>query len=213
MSKRQASVAAMALAVALATGCTDLKRLAYEGFGRRDRWQHPQQVIAALEIAPGAHVADVGAGGGYFTFRLADAVGPEGKVYAVDVDPGMVDHLERRARKEGRRNVETILATPDDTRLPENAVDLVFICNTFHHLTNRSVYFAQLLPRLRAGGRVVIIDYRPSGWFAKLFGHATPADVIRKEMEAAGYVVERQHDFLPKQHFLVFVPGEPGARS
>jgi ubiquinone/menaquinone biosynthesis C-methylase UbiE len=213
MRNRHASLVVLALAAALVTGCADLKRWAYEGFGRRDQWQQPERVIATLAIAPGAHVADVGAGGGYFTFRLADAVGPEGTVFAVDVDAAMLEHIERRARDEGRGNIETILAAADDTRLPANAVDLIFICNTFHHLTDRPGYFARLLPRLRAGGRIAIIDYRPSGWFATLFGHATEAVVITAEVEAAGYAVERQHDFLARQHFFVFVPGKPSARS
>jgi predicted methyltransferase len=196
-----------ALSLSLGLGCTDLKRFAYEGFGR-DRWQHADQVVRALDIQPGSRVADLGAGGGYFTFRLADAVGPEGIVYAVDIDDGMIRYLERRARREGRANVRTILAAPDDPRLPAGGVDLVFTCNTYHHLGDRVTYFARLRESLRPDGRVAIIDSTGVGLFHRLFGHATPADTIRREMEAAGYRLEVPHDFLDRQSFLVFAPAE-----
>jgi ubiquinone/menaquinone biosynthesis C-methylase UbiE len=197
-----------ALAVALVSGCTTLKRWAYEGFGR-DRWQRPDEVIRALDIRPGAHVADLGAGGGYFTFRLAAAAGRDGRVYAVDVDPGMVDYLERRAAREGDGTVEVILAAPDDPRLPPESVDLLFTCNTYHHLEDRPAYFTRLRRSLREGGRVAVIEYDGSGLFGWLFGHATAADVIRRELESAGYRLERAYDFLPRQSFLLFAPSPP----
>ncbi len=203
-------IAATALLVTLAVDWTDFKRLQYGGFGRRDPWQHPERVIDALEIQPGAHVADLGANGGYFTFRLADAVGPGGRVYAVDVDSGMIDHLAERVRDERRPNVETILARHDDSRLPKGAVDLIFVCNTYHHIGDRTVYFARLSTRLRPGGRVAIVDYRPfgwpGGWLGRLSGEFVLDEVIRSQMEAAGYALERVHDFLPRQYFLVFAP-------
>src|SRR5512143_1493294 len=98
-------------------GCASWKKFAYEGFGR-DRWQQPERVIDALGVRPGERVADLGAGGGYFTFRLADAVGPTGRVYAVDVDPDLLAYLRERAAREGRSNVEVIEATADDPHLP-----------------------------------------------------------------------------------------------
>src|SRR5688572_7350174 len=94
-------------------GCTALKQCAYEGIGRDD-WQKPDEVIRSLDIRPGDHVADVGSGSGYFTFRLAKAVGPSGKVYAVDVDQGLKNALAKKARDEGYRHIETILAQVDD---------------------------------------------------------------------------------------------------
>jgi arsenite methyltransferase len=206
-----ARVCCAALALSLGgTGCTAFKRFAYEGLGR-DRWQQPEEVIRALDIRAGWHVADLGAGGGYFTFRLADAVGRGGRVYAVDVDSGMVGYLERRASKEGYGNVDAILAEPDDAKLPEGSVDLLFTCNTYHHLPDRSAYFARLRRALRPHGRVAIIEYAGKSWRARLFGHWTPPETIRREMGAAGLRLEREHDFLPRQSFLVFTvaPGEP----
>ncbi len=191
------------LALVHSAGCTAFKRFTYEGFNR-DPWQHPQEVIRALAIQPGERVADIGAGGGYFTFRLADAVGPEGKVYAVDVDQGMIDYLAERAAKEGRGNVETILAAPDDPRLPEDGVDLIFTCNTYHHLEDRPAYFAGAKRYLRANGRVAIVDFSERSFWERIIGHATPSDLIRNEMQAAGYQLQQEHTFLPDQSFLVF---------
>ncbi|MGH7823459.1 MAG: class I SAM-dependent methyltransferase [Candidatus Binatia bacterium] len=197
------------VALVAAGGCTAFKRLAYDGFGLRDRWQHPERVIRALELREGQRVADLGAGGGYFTFRLAKAVGASGVVYAVDVDDGMIRYLEKRASEEGYRNVRTVRAAVDDLRLPEE-VDLIFTCNTYHHLEDRAAYFRRAAARLRSGGQVVIIDYtgegyRPGAVLQRLTGHAVPARRIRGEMEAAGYRLEREHGFLPRQSLLVFV--------
>jgi ubiquinone/menaquinone biosynthesis C-methylase UbiE len=190
---------------ALAGGCTWLKRSMYEGFGRDD-WQQPDRVVQALALEPGERVADLGAGGGYFTFRLARAVGPTGRVYAVDVDQGMLDHVAERTAEEGVANVETVLATPTDPNLPAGSVDLVFTCNTYHHIEDRPAYFAALRGALRPGGRVAIVEYLPEGFFQSIFPHSTDAATIESEMRAAGYALEQRHDFLERQAFLVFVP-------
>jgi ubiquinone/menaquinone biosynthesis C-methylase UbiE len=196
----------VALAV-VASGCgATLKRFAYEGIGR-DRWQRPQQVIESLELRAGDRVADLGAGAGYFTYRLAEAVGRTGRVFAVDVDEELLDYVAEEAAERGLGNVDVVRAAPDDPRLPLAGVDVVFTCNTYHHLPDRSAYFARLRARLQPGGRVAIVDFRPGGWFGS--GHATPAETIRAEMEAAGYALLREHDFLPRQVFLVFGP-KPG---
>jgi arsenite methyltransferase len=199
------------LAVALAglTACPDFKRWAYEG-GDRDRWQQPERVVQSLAIEPGALVADLGSGSGYFTGRLADAAGPAGRVYAVDVDEAMNEALVARMREEGHPNVVAILAAPDDPRLPE-PVDLVFTSNTYHHLGTRPIYFAKLRRSLRPGGRVAIVEYRGQGLFVRLFGHYTPAEEIRREMEQAGYMRVADFDFLERQSFQVFAPAGPAA--
>ena len=201
--KRWVSLYGLLLFVACGTGCGDIKRFGYEGFGR-DGWQTPDKVIRSLELEEGDRVADLGAGGGYFTFRLADAVGGGGKVYAADIDSNMIEHLQQRARDEGYRNVEAVRGDVDDPLLPEDSLDLVFTCNTYHHLPDRIAYFARLKKYLRAGGRVAVIEFNGEGWFQKLFKHSTDAEVIRSEMQAAGYRQERSYDYLPRQHFLVF---------
>jgi predicted methyltransferase len=182
----------------LVSGCGALRRCAYEGFGR-DAWQQPERVVADLALAPGAHVADLGAGGGYFTFRLAHAVGPTGLVYAVDVDPDMVDFLAKQTAEQGLANVRPVLAAADDPRVPE-PVDLVFTSNTYHHLENRVAYFSALRERaLAPGGRVAIVEYRP-----EVTSHATARETIEREMASAGFRLEKSFDYLERQHFLVF---------
>jgi predicted methyltransferase len=160
--------------------------------------------VETLALAPGARVADLGSGGGYFTFRLARAVGPTGRVYAVDVDAELNEYVAGRATAEGLSQVEVILAEPADPNLPEEGVDLLFTSNTYHHIEDRARYFGAVRERLRPGGRVAILEYAESpSWF--LPAHTTSAETIRSEMEAAGFRLEKDHDFLlPRQHFLVF---------
>jgi SAM-dependent methyltransferase len=126
-----------------------------------------------------------------------------GKVYAIDVDPDMTDYLRDRATSEARTNVEVVLASESDPKLPADGVDLVSTSNTYHHLSDRTAYFARIAPSLRPGGRVAIVEHAPSGWFGRLFGHATEAATIRSEMATAGYRVAIDHP-LPRQSFLVF---------
>lgn len=199
--RRRAWIAAV-LAVLLLCGCTALKRFAYEGFGR-DGWQKPEEVVAALALRPGDHVADLGSGGGYFTFRLAQAVGPAGRVYAIDVDAGLLEDIAGRAREQGYGNVEAMLAKYDDPMLPESGVDLIFTSNVYHHLEDRVRYFSGAARYLRPGGRVAIVDFRDAG-LAGMIGHATPVELIRKEMGEAGYRLEREYELLERQSFLVF---------
>ena len=195
---------ALALLLMLAlSGCTALKRFAYEGFDR-DAWQKPEEVIRALHVQPGHVIADLGSGSGYFTFRLARAVAPGGKVYAVDIDEAMNRYVAAQARERGLTNVEVILAKPDDPLLPRSGVDVILSVNSYHLLENRAAYFANAAGYLRTGGRVVIIDFRRRQWFDLFGAHYTPGDVIKSEMKQAGYTLQEDSGLLPKQHFLVF---------
>jgi ubiquinone/menaquinone biosynthesis C-methylase UbiE len=191
----------------LGVNCASVKQRMYEG-GGRDEWQQPERVIETLALQPGLRVADLGSGSGYFTLRLASAVAPDGRVYAVDVDPDINALLEKRLLEEGIGNVAVLLATPEDPGLPEAGVDLLFTSNTFHHLPDPASYFAQVKPALGPGGRVAIIEYDPgkSGWFTRTFGHATTPDEITAALQAAGYRRVASHDFLEQQCFLVFEP-------
>jgi len=191
------------LAAGLVAGCGPLRRFAYAGPGR-DGWQQPDRVVTSLGLEPGARVADLGAGGGYFTWRLADAVGPQGQVFAVDVDDEMLAHLAEQSRERGDANVETVLGEYDDPLIPEGGVDWIFTCNTYHHIEERSAYFANARRYLRPGGRVAIVEFNGQGWFERWFVHYVPADEVRAEMRAAGYVELASHDYLDRQSFLVF---------
>jgi ubiquinone/menaquinone biosynthesis C-methylase UbiE len=171
----------------------------------RDLWQLPARVIGALGLQPDSWVADIGAGTGYFSLKLARAV-PKGTVYAVDVEPAMLEFLRKRAHAEHAANVVPVQAAASSPNLPK-PVDAILIVNTFHHLPNRVTYFGDLKRSLDAGGRIAIVDYRkdaPDGPPPEF--RFDPAQII-DEMQRAGYRLEAQHDFLPRQHFLLFRPG------
>jgi cyclopropane fatty-acyl-phospholipid synthase-like methyltransferase len=168
----------------------------------RDEWQRPQQVIEALHLAPDAAVADIGAGTGYFTVRLARAL-PKGRVYAVDVEPDMVQYVEQRTRQMKLANVSAVLAVADDARLPAK-VDRVLIVNTYHHIGGREGYFRRLAGSLKPGGEVAIIDYTRDSPIGPPVAARLPAAEVKNEMQRAGYVLAAEHAFLPHQYFLVF---------
>ncbi len=170
----------------------------------RDAWQKPDEVLKALALPPDAIVADIGAGTGYFSVRLAAQL-PRGHVYAADVELSMVRHLAERAARENLRNLIPVHAQVDTPGLPTRA-DVVLLVDTYHHLEGRERYFRGLRELLTPSGRVAIIDFRadsPIGPPKHL--RMAPAQV-EAEMKAAGYVVAARHDFLPRQYFLVFRP-------
>ncbi len=171
----------------------------------RDAWQKPEEVLKALQLRPGETVADIGAGSGYFTLRLARAVGERGRVYAVDISPEMVRHLNRRLRDAGVRNVVTVLSEPADPLLPESSVDRVLIVDTWHHVEDQPAYLERLKSVLRPGGEVIHIDFQkrelPVGPPVSM--KIAREDLV-KQMDAAGFRLAAEHTFLPYQYFLVF---------
>jgi ubiquinone/menaquinone biosynthesis C-methylase UbiE len=169
----------------------------------RDAWQKPKEVVDKLALQPGWRVADLGAGGGYFTWYLAAAVGPQGKVYAVDIDDTAVAMIEKGIKSQGVTNVLPIRAEPRDAKLPE-AVDLVFTCDTYHHMKDRSAYFQSLARYLKPDGQVAILDFHPHGFFSGLLGHGTAKEEVRREMESAGYRLVADYDLVENQHFQIF---------
>ena len=201
-ARRALRVVPLLLALQLA-GCGALKRFAYEGIDRDD-WQKPDEVIALLGISEGDRLADVGAGGGYFTFRLAEAVGDTGHVYAVDVDDDMLGYLEGRVAELGVENVEIVRGEFHDPMLPDGQIDLLFTSNTYHHIEDRSGYFRNVLGDLSPRGRVAIVELNDNVWFLR--SHMTPKESILSEMQEAGYRLVDDFDIVERQHFLVFAP-------
>jgi ubiquinone/menaquinone biosynthesis C-methylase UbiE len=180
---------------------------AFEG-PERDRRQKPDEVVAALKIPDGASVADIGAGTGYFSRRFSRVVGERGVVYAVDLEPNMLRYIAKRARTEGQRNVVPVLAQPDSPMLPPRSVDLVFICDTIHHIENRDRYYRLLREDLRPGGRLVIVDFKKDASVTE--GPPPEMRIDRAELESelsrAGFSVAEELDFLPDQYLIVFRP-------
>jgi len=169
---------------------------------QRDAWQKPHEVIQALALDPGAAVADIGAGTGYFAMRLAHMVA-KGRVYGVDLEADMVKHLGERAKKAGLNNFTAVKATADDARLPAK-VDLALMVDTYHHIGAREAYFAKLADSLKPGGRVAIIDFNAKSKIGPPPSERIAPRQVEAEMARAGYKLAQTHDFLPNQFFLVF---------
>ncbi len=190
-------------------GCGGLAKLDYANLLNRDGWQRPAEVMNVLAVEPGTTVADLGAGEGYFLRHLAEAVGPQGRVFAVEVEEEPLAALEALVASEGLDNVEIVRGRYDDPRLPDAAVDLVLIVNTYHHIEEREAYFRRLQADLAPGGRVAVIEPNEelTGVFSLFLdeGHTSRAEDVRREMEDAGYSQAESHDFLLVQIFQVFV--------
>ena len=172
----------------------------------RDRWQRPDEVVAALRLAPDARVADIGAGTGYFTVRIARAV-PRGHVYAVDIEADMVRYVTERAQREQLPNVTAVLAAPDDPKLPM-AVDRVLVVDTYHHIEGREAYFRRVKSRLKPDGEVAIVDFTKESPIGPPAAMRLAPDTVKQEMARAGYVLAVEHP-LPNQYVLVFRPRAP----
>ena len=170
----------------------------------RDAWQKPHEVISALSLRPDAAVADLGAGTGYFAARLANML-PKGTVYAVDVEPEMVKYLGERAKREGLANLKPVAARPDDARLPAK-VDLIVLVDVYHHIENRERYFRRLAASLKPGGRLAVIDFRLDSPEGPPKAARIAPEQVKAELAAAGYALQIEHGFLPRQYFLVFRP-------
>jgi predicted methyltransferase len=171
---------------------------------KRDAWQKPHEVIQALALKPDAVVADIGAGTGYFAARLARML-PNGKVYAVDVEPDMVKYLAERAAKEKLANLIALAGTADDARLPEKA-DVILLVDVYHHIDRRDRYFRRLRESLKPGGRLAVIDFRMDSPAGPPRSARIAPERVAAELKAAGYSLSQEHGFLPRQYFLVFRP-------
>lgn len=170
---------------------------------KRDEWQKPDEVIAALKLKDDAVVADIGAGTGYFTIRLAKKF-PGAKIIAVDVEPDMVTYLNKRAKDNGCQNVETVLAPVDGAPTLTIPADLLLVVDTYHHLGERSKYFSHLGKQLKPGGRLAIIDFKLDSPEGPPVEHRIQPEQIKTELAEAGFEETQAIDLLPNQFFLVF---------
>jgi len=170
----------------------------------RDKEQKPDDVLKLMNVKPGQVIVDIGAGAGYFTRRFAAAVGPAGKAIGIEIDSAMVRSLNADARRLGLTNYEARLVEPSDPLLAPRSVDVIFLCDTYHHISERVAYFANVRQSLKPGGRLVNIDYvrtkdRPE--------HSSVKEEVVEELRRAGFRLAREFDLLlPKQYFLEFEP-------
>jgi ubiquinone/menaquinone biosynthesis C-methylase UbiE len=170
----------------------------------RDLWQLPGQIMDALGVAEGSVVADIGAGGGWFTIRLARRVGPNGVVYSEDIQKQMLEATGRRVSKEGLRNVQTVLGMADDPQLP-GMVDAALIVDTYHELDNPVVLMRNIARALKPQGRIGVVDFKKDGLGPgpNLEDRVEPDQIVR-DAEAAGLKLVRNETFLPYQFLLIF---------
>ena len=186
--------------------------MGYEGAAwlerpEREFEEQPSKAIKALAIRPGQVVADVGAGSGYYTVRLAKQVGPNGRVYATDIQPEMIIHLQHRLEREGIDNVELVQATETNPRLPDGLFDLVLMVDVYHELSRPQEVVRKLRGALKPDGRLVLVEFRKeSDWVPIREEHKMSVKEARMELEAEGYRFDRVFDVLPWQHILVFRP-------
>jgi ubiquinone/menaquinone biosynthesis C-methylase UbiE len=171
----------------------------------RENEEEPQRAIEALNIPRGAVVADVGAGSGYMTVRMAQRVGPTGRVYANDIQPEMLKMLEARLQRERITNVTLVQGALDDPRLPENTLDLILMVDVYHEFSEPQKMLRAMFRSLKPGGRLVLLEYRKEDPSVPIrFEHKMSVQEARMELEAEGFVFGRVDGRLPRQHILIF---------
>jgi ubiquinone/menaquinone biosynthesis C-methylase UbiE len=170
----------------------------------REQEEAPSKALAALELKPGMVVADIGAGSGYYTSRIAKSVGPTGKVYATDIQPGMIDLINRRVAAEGLTNVTTVLGGMDDPKLPPASIDLAIMVDVYHELQSPQLFLQRLRETFKPGGRLVLLEFRKEDATVPILEvHKMSVAEVKAELEAEGFVLDKVIGVLPWQHIIV----------
>jgi SAM-dependent methyltransferase len=171
----------------------------------RDLEEDPDRAIDVLKLEKGSAVADVGAGSGYMTVKLAKKVGPQGKVFANDIQQGMLDLLNKRLVKNKITNVTPVLGTQDDPRLPPEALDLVLMVDVYHELSQPQAMLRHIRASLKPGGRLVLLEYRKEDPAIPIRPeHKMSVADAKLEVEAEGFKLTKTNEDLPRQHILIF---------
>ena len=166
--------------------------------------------MRALDLKPGQTVIDIGAGTGYFTRRFAKAVGPSGAVIGLDVEPGMVDYMKADAKKLGLQNYHARVVKADDPELSPNSADVIFFCDTLHHVDDPPAYLRKLAPALKPGGRIAVVDYKKNAPDGPPKRMKISREQMIEQFRKAGYDMVREYKFLPYQYFVKFEPAAHG---
>lgn len=171
----------------------------------REEEEQPSRALDIIKVAPGSVVADIGAGSGYFTERLSRLVGPSGRVYATDIQQGMLDLLQQRVVREGLSNVSLILNQPADPRLPADSLDLALMVDVYHELGEPQVVLGHIRRALKSGGRLVLIEYKGEDPTIPINpSHKMTVAQAKLELETEGFVLTTANSTLPRQHVLIF---------
>ena len=161
----------------------------------REDEEAPSKALDALELKPGMVVADIGAGSGYYASRMARRVGPSGRVYATDIQQGMIDLLDRRIRSEGLANVTTVLGGMDDPKLPANSIDLAIMVDVYHELQQPQIFLQRLKAAFKPGGRLVLLEFRKEDPKVPILEvHKMSVAEVKQELEAEGFVLAFRRD-------------------
>jgi ubiquinone/menaquinone biosynthesis C-methylase UbiE len=171
----------------------------------RESEEHPDQALDALQIQKGSTVADIGAGVGYFTWRLADRVGPNGVVYGEDIQQKMLDMLTKNMSDRHLTNVRPVLGAIDDPKLPKNSLDLVLLVDVYHEFSEPEKMLDGIRDALKPGGRIVFLEYRAEDPNVPIREeHKMTVAQVRAEVQPEGYKFDKAIEVLPQQHIIVF---------
>jgi ubiquinone/menaquinone biosynthesis C-methylase UbiE len=173
----------------------------------REEEEHPDQALQAIGIRRGMVVADVGAGSGVMTFKMAKLVGPSGKVYAVDIQPEMLDILQTRAQRDKVTNVQTVLDTVSDPKLPAGAIDLILLVDVYHEFSQPQAMLDHMREALKPNGRLVLLEYRKEDPTVPILpDHKMSVSEVKAEVEPEGFQFDQVIEVLPRQHIIIFRP-------
>jgi predicted methyltransferase len=171
----------------------------------REAEEAPGRALDAIGVEKGSTVADIGAGAGYFTWRLAERLGPAGKVYATDIQRGMIDLLRRNLAQRNVRNVEAVLSAEDDPKLPAGALDMALLVDVYHEFSRPREMLRGIRAALKPGGRLVLLEYRKEDPAVPIRPeHKMSVGEVKAEVEPEGFRLEKTLDPLPRQHILIF---------
>jgi ubiquinone/menaquinone biosynthesis C-methylase UbiE len=173
----------------------------------RDRDHQPEKVMDVVGVMPGMVIGEVGAGHGYFTFHLSRRVGESGKIYANDISSGALASIRRQCEREGIHNIETVLGEVEDPLLPKGTLDMVFIVNAFHDLAKPVELLDNLIPSLKAGAVVVIVDRDPAK-FRDPGGHFLTKEEVLEKIEKSRFELDRIETFLPQHNIYIIKAGK-----
>jgi ubiquinone/menaquinone biosynthesis C-methylase UbiE len=187
---------------ALVPGRQDARSPENANEARLNRLQPPEEVLDAIGVRPGMTVAEIGAGHGRYAVQLALRVGTQGRVYAEDIDPDALAHLRERCRRWGLQHVEVLLGDVADPKLPAGRLDLIWIVSSYHHFADPVALLRRARPALKPGGRLAIGEWLEIHEAGRQ--ELTPAGLIR-QVESAGYALERTDDFLRANNFLIYL--------